>query len=123
MIAHFLLLSRYVGSNRGPNLRSRDFKLTNKCVYPLDSLLLTTAVTNRECLNSAATTRFYKQRMPQLKLVREIKVHTQIYFFILKLKPQCNISKTVKIKGCEYPAVKFLARASEQQRRLRLSRE
>ena len=114
MVAHFLLLSRYYVGNRGPNLRSRDFKLTNKCVYPLDSLLLTTttAVTNRECLNSAATTRFYKQRMPQLKLVGEIKVHTQIYFFILKLKPQCNISKTVKIKGCEYPAAKFLARAS-----------
>jgi hypothetical protein len=50
--------------------------------------------------------------MPQLKLVGEIKVHTQIYFFILKLKPQNNISKTVKIKGCEHPAAKFLARAS-----------
>ena len=111
MIEHLLLLSRYVG-NRGPNLRSRDFKLTNKCVLSSDSFLPTTAVTNREYLYSAATTRFYKQRMPQLKLVGEIKVHTQIYFFILKLKPQCNISKTVKIKGCEYPAAKFLARAS-----------
>ena len=43
MVAHFLLLSRYVG-NRGPNLRSRDFKLTNKCVYPSFSFLPTTAV-------------------------------------------------------------------------------
>jgi hypothetical protein len=110
MIEHLLLLSRYVG-NRGPNLRSRDFKLTNKCVLSSDSFLPTTAVTNREYLYSAATTRFYKQRMPQLKLVGEIKVHTQIYFFIPRPKPQyapqCNIQKTVKIKGCERPAYKF----------------
>ena len=110
MVEHYLLFSRYIG-NHG-HLWPRDFKQANECFYPSISLLPTTAVTNREYLNSAATTRFYKQRMPQLKLVGEIKVHTQIYFFILKLKPQNNISKTVKIKGCEHPAAKFLARAS-----------
>ena len=105
MIEHFLLFSRYIG-NHG-HLWPRDFKQANECFYPSISLLPTTAVTNREYLNSAATTRFYKQRMPQLKLVGEIKVYTQFYFFILKLKPQCNIQKTVKIKGCERPAYKF----------------
>ena len=96
MIAHLLLLSRYVG-NRGPHLWPRDFKQANECFYSsADPLLPTTAVINREYLNSAATTRFY-----YLKLVGTIKVYTQIYFFILKLKSQCNIQKTVKIKGCE----------------------
>ena len=77
MVGHLLLLSRCVADHELP-LRSRDFKLTNQCVYSLDSLLPTTAVTNREYLKSAATTRFYKQRMPQLKLVGEITVHTEI---------------------------------------------
>ena len=55
MVVHLLLLSRYV-DNHG-HLWSRDFKLTNKCVYSLDSLLPTTAVTtNREYLNSARET-------------------------------------------------------------------
>ena len=86
MIEHLLLLSRYVG-NRGPNLRSRDFKLTNKCVYPSFSFLPTTA--------------------------RKSKGSHFNYFFIHTLKPRySNISKTVKIKGCEHPAAKFLARAS-----------
>ena len=101
MVVHLVLLSTCRLRNHA-HLRSRDFKLTNKCVLSPDSFLLTTAVTNRECLNSAATTRFYV-----LKLVGEIKVHTQIYFFILKLKPLCSIQKTVKIKGCERPAYKF----------------
>ena len=114
MVEHYLLFSRYIG-NHG-HLWPRDFKQANECFYPLDSLLPTTAVTNREYLNSAATTRFYKQRMPQLKLVGEKKVHTQIYFFIHKLEPRySSISKTVETKGCERPAYKFLARASEQQ--------
>jgi hypothetical protein len=81
MIAHFLLFSRYVG-NRGPNLRSRDFKLTTKCVLSSDSFLLTTA--------------------------RKSKGSHLNYFFIHKLKPKySSISKTVKIKGCECPAYKF----------------
>ena len=88
MVAHFLLLSRYVG-NRGPNLRSRDFKLTIECVYPSFSFLLTTA--------------------------RKSKGSHLNYFFIHKLKPKySSISKTVKIKGCVV-ANKFLARASEHK--------
>ena len=47
------------------------------------------------------------QSIPQLKSLGREKVYTQIYFFILKLKPQFNIQKTVKIKGCERPAYKF----------------
>ena len=87
MIAHFLLLSKYVG-NRGPNLRSRDFKLTNECVYPSFFFLPSTA--------------------------RKSKGSHLNYFFIPKLKPRySNISKTVKIKGCE--GNKFLARASEHE--------
>jgi len=89
MVAHLLLLSRYVG-NRGPNLRSRDFKLTNECVYPSFSFLPTTA--------------------------RKSKGSHLNYFFIHKLEPRySSISKTVETKGCERPAYKFLARASEQQ--------
>ena len=90
MIEHFLLFSRYVG-NRGPNLRSRDFKLTNECVYPSFSFLLTSTA-------------------------RKSKGSHLNYFFIHKLEPRySSISKTVKTKGCERPAYKFLARASEQQ--------
>ena len=88
MIEHSLLFSRYVG-NRGPNLRSRDFKLTNECVYPSFSFLLTTA--------------------------KKSKGSRLNYFFIHKLKPKySSISKTVKIKGCVV-ANKFLARASEHK--------
>ena len=89
MIAPLLLLSRYVG-NRGPNLRSRDFKLTNECVCPSFSFLLTSTA-------------------------RKSKGSHLNYFFIHKLKPKySSISKTVKIKGCVV-ANKFLARASEHK--------
>ena len=49
-----LLLSRYV-DNHG-HLWSRDFKLTNECVYYLDSLLPAKAVNERVNLNSARET-------------------------------------------------------------------
>jgi hypothetical protein len=101
MIEHFLLFSRYIG-NHG-HLWPRDFKQVNEWFYSsADPLLPTTAVTNRAYFNSAATARFY-----YLKSLGRAKVYTQFYFFILKLKPQCNIQKTVKIKGCERPAYKF----------------
>ena len=74
MIEHFLLFSRYIG-NHG-HLWPRDFKQANECFYSsADPILLTTA--------------------------RKIKGLHFNYFFIPRPKTQCNISKTVKIKGCE----------------------
>jgi hypothetical protein len=87
VVVHLVLLSTCRLRNRA-HLRSRDFKLTNECVYPSFSFLPTTA--------------------------RKSKGSHLNYFFIPKLKPRySNISKTVKIKGCE--GNKCLARASEHE--------
>ena len=85
--------------DHGPHLWLRDFKQANECFYSsADPLLPTTAVINREYLNSAATTRFY-----YLKLVGTIKVYTQIYFFILMQHPMQHPKngENKRVRTCE----------------------
>ena len=107
MIEHFLLFSRYIG-NHG-HLWPRDFKQVDEWFY---SSLFSYYSCYKQSIPQLSCNCQILQSIPQLKSLGRAKVYTQIYFFIHKLKPQHNIQKTVKIKGCEYPAAKFLARAS-----------
>ena len=102
MIEHFLLFSRYIG-NHG-HLWPRDFKQANEWFY---SSPFSYYSCYKQSIPQLSCNCQILQSIPQLKSLGRAKVYTQIYFFILKLKPQFNIQKTVKIKGCERPAYKF----------------
>ena len=115
MIEHFLLFSRYIG-NHG-HLWPRDFKQVNEWFY---SSLFSYYSCYKQSIPQLSCNCQILQSIPQLKSLGRAKVYTQIYFFIHKLKPQRNIQKTVKIKGCERPVYKFLSRASEHDESIKL---
>ena len=113
-----LLLSRYV-DNHG-HLWSRDFKLTNECVYSSFLLKLLHQIGNTPTQQLEILRTWLNQREPSsnqpgstgryLDPVGNKGFHS-IYFFILKQhKPKCNLP--AKIKGCEDPSAATYAKTN-----------
>ena len=118
MVVHLLLFSRYV-DNHG-HLWSRDFKLTNECVYSSFLLKLLHQIGNTPTQQLEILRTWLNQREPSsnqpgstgryLDPVGNKGFHS-IYFFILKQhKPKCNLP--AKIKGCEDPSAATYAKTN-----------
>ena len=104
MVVHLLLFSRYV-DNHG-HLWSRDFKLTNECVYSSFLLKLLHQIGNTPTQQLEILRTWLNQREPSSnqpgstgRYLDQIgnKGSHSIYFFIHKRKPK----QWHKIKGCK----------------------